>query len=373
MSGGFIVPNARLDPKLAEAEREHELACAGMRGTLDHVINSGRALAAIRDELPYGQWLPYLRASTRKIPDRTARLYVQLYDHHEEWQRVANPPDSVRSAIKFITDKNKEARNAEKRERRAEREQELGEDADYKNSWRLDHKLYSIIVSDPPWEWVTYSEKGQLSSSPGNHYLTVKRGSKFDFEDLCALDIPAAKDCVLFGWATVPCNPEAFQCYAAWGWKDCYKSKIYWIKPTGGQGYWSQNRVEELLIFRRGNKVPAPTFGSEGFPQVIEAPRGEHSEKPEVFFEHIDRLYPNLPKLEMFARRWSRPGWEFHGNEVPKGIAIPIGQRVITGDNIAPVDPKIAQDVKAVVDDLNMDPARKEFLEAAAFRKGEKR
>jgi hypothetical protein len=52
---------------------------------------------------------------------------------------------------------------------------------------------------------------------------------------------------------------------------------------------------------RRGD-VPSPAPGDQ-FPGVIEAPRGRHSEKAAVFAEHIERLFPNVPKLEMFARR----------------------------------------------------------------------
>jgi N6-adenosine-specific RNA methylase IME4 len=48
----------------------------------------------------------------------------------------------------------------------------------------------------------------------------------------------------------------------------------------------------------------------------MEAPRGRHSEKPDIFAEHITRLFPTVPKLEMFART-SRAGWDVWGNEVP--------------------------------------------------------
>jgi N6-adenosine-specific RNA methylase IME4 len=76
--------------------------------------------------------------------------------------------------------------------------------------------------------------------------------------------------------------------------------------------------VELLLICVRGN-APAPAPG-EQFPGFIEAPRGRHSEKPEIFAEHIERLFPNVPKLEMFARK-ARPGWDAWGNEVPMEAA----------------------------------------------------
>ena len=70
---------------------------------------------------------------------------------------------------------------------------------------------------------------------------------------------------------------------------------------------------EILLIGTLGN-IPAPSPGEQP-PQLIAAPRGRHSEKPAIFAEHIERLYPNVPKLEMFARV-ARPGWDAWGNEV---------------------------------------------------------
>jgi N6-adenosine-specific RNA methylase IME4 len=49
---------------------------------------------------------------------------------------------------------------------------------------------------------------------------------------------------------------------------------------------------------------------------VVEAPRGRHSEKPKVFYELIERMYPHATRLELFARGKQRPGWTFWGNEV---------------------------------------------------------
>jgi N6-adenosine-specific RNA methylase IME4 len=73
-----------------------------------------------------------------------------------------------------------------------------------------------------------------------------------------------------------------------------------------------------LLIGVRGH-VPAPAPGEQP-PAIIEAPRGLHSEKPDVFAEHIERLFRNVPKLEMFASR-ARPGWDCWGNEAPTAEA----------------------------------------------------
>ena len=45
---------------------------------------------------------------------------------------------------------------------------------------------------------------------------------------------------------------------------------------------------------------------------VVDAPRLGHSTKPAEFYDIIERMYPDLPKIELFLRgkprdRWS--GW----------------------------------------------------------------
>jgi hypothetical protein len=50
---------------------------------------------------------------------------------------------------------------------------------------------------------------------------------------------------------------------------------------------------------------------------VIRARRREHSRKPEASYALIERMFPDLPKLELFARQ-TRPGWEGWGNETEK-------------------------------------------------------
>ena len=41
----------------------------------------------------------------------------------------------------------------------------------------------------------------------------------------------------------------------------------------------------------------------------------KHSQKPEIAYEIIERLYPNTNKLEMYARNM-RENWDCWGNEV---------------------------------------------------------
>ena len=62
--------------------------------------------------------------------------------------------------------------------------------------------------------------------------------------------------------------------------------------------------------------MPAPAPGDQP-KSVITAEVGRHSQKPEVFAEMIEQMYPHVPKLEMFARR-EREGWTAWGNEAPR-------------------------------------------------------
>ena len=57
-------------------------------------------------------------------------------------------------------------------------------------------------------------------------------------------------------------------------------------------------------------------------PTLIKAPQGVHSGKPEIFAEYIERLYPNTPKLEIFARGEPRPGWHSWGNEASSSAQV---------------------------------------------------
>jgi len=62
--------------------------------------------------------------------------------------------------------------------------------------------------------------------------------------------------------------------------------------------------------------VPAPIQGPKSS-SVINAPVGEHSEKPTVVYELIEEYFPTLPKIELNART-KRDGWVAWGHEAPK-------------------------------------------------------
>lgn len=195
-------------------------------------------------------------------------------------------------------------RTAAKQHRRAERESALA----YRTieaSQRLRTKLYGVILADPPWRHEPYSRETGLDRAADNHYPTMT------LDDIKALPVPAAEDAVLFLWTPVAQLANALDVLRAW--RFAYKSAHGWAKPKAGTGYWVRDNLELLLIATRGQPV-APAPGQQ-MPSLVEAPQSDHSAKPAAFAEHIERLYPNTPRLEMFARGAPRPGWASWGNE----------------------------------------------------------
>jgi N6-adenosine-specific RNA methylase IME4 len=89
---------------------------------------------------------------------------------------------------------------------------------------------------------------------------------------------------------------------------------MVWVKDVIGMGYHARERHEILLIAKRG-ELPPPAV--ENRPDsVVDAPRLEHSAKPPVFYDIIDRMYPGVRKIELFGRApEDRPLWATWGNQ----------------------------------------------------------
>jgi N6-adenosine-specific RNA methylase IME4 len=169
------------------------------------------------------------------------------------------------------------------------------------------HQLFGVIYCDPPWQFEPYSRDSGMDRAADNHYPTMTQ------DELAALDLPAADDCVLFCWATVAMLPAGMAFLSDHGFT--YRTAYFWLKPGPGHGYWSAvDQIEILLLGTRGT-VPAPAPGTQP-PQTITAPRARHSEKPAAFAHMIEVMFPNVPRLEMFAR-CERPGWQTWGYEAP--------------------------------------------------------
>jgi N6-adenosine-specific RNA methylase IME4 len=159
---------------------------------------------------------------------------------------------------------------------------------------------FDVVLADPPWEYYL-----PLRGSPEMHYPTMPT------EKISALNIPAAKDAVLFLWATSPKLKDALRVMESWGFD--YRTSAVWVKDNFGTGYYFREKHELLLVGKKG-KMPAPDEENRPI-SVIEAPRKEHSKKPDMVYELIEKMYPGRKYLELFARG-VRKGWVQWGMEV---------------------------------------------------------
>jgi N6-adenosine-specific RNA methylase IME4 len=160
---------------------------------------------------------------------------------------------------------------------------------------------FDLIYGDPPWQMG--NPDGPWA--PEAHYPTLA------LEEIKTLAVPAAENAFLALWAVTSLLPQAFEVIAAWGFE--FKSALIWEKPSIKLGIWARNKHETLLLARKGSfPPPEPEDRPDS---VIKAKGGRHSQKPTVFYELLETMYPHAAKLELFARN-TRPGWAAWGNEV---------------------------------------------------------
>lgn len=165
-------------------------------------------------------------------------------------------------------------------------------------------KLFPVLYVDPPWRY----EDGTTDATRviENQYPTMT------LDDIKALDVPALDDAVMFMWATSPKLAEAFEVLGAWGFN--YRTCAVWVKPRIGMGYYFRQRHELLLVATRGSlPVPEPSARRDSVFTTTKTLR--HSEKPSDVRETIATMYPDLPRIELFARTPAE-GWAVWGNEV---------------------------------------------------------
>jgi N6-adenosine-specific RNA methylase IME4/ParB-like chromosome segregation protein Spo0J len=191
--------------------------------------------------------------------------------------------------------------------RRAERIERLAVTCNQNSPFPSDRR-YAVLYADPPWHFEVYNEDSGVERAAGNHYPTMP------LEEICALRVAhlATDAAVLFLWTTAPHLQESFDVLAAWGFE--YKTNIAWTKDKIGLGYFVRNQHELLIVATRGD-MPSPSPANRPA-SVISAPRREHSRKPDEAYALIEQMYPELPKIELFARQ-KRPGWQAWGNEIP--------------------------------------------------------
>ncbi len=162
--------------------------------------------------------------------------------------------------------------------------------------------VYDVIVIDPPWP-MKKIERDVAPNQVEFDYPTMTEQELYD------LDIPCADNAHVWLWTTHKYLPLAIELLQAWNLK--YVCTFVWHKPGGFQPFGlPQYNAEFALYARRGT----PEFiDFKNFNVCFNAPRGAHSEKPQEFYDIVNRVTAGR-KLDMFNRR-AIPGFDTWGKE----------------------------------------------------------
>jgi N6-adenosine-specific RNA methylase IME4 len=268
-------------------------------GRSSELLNVGERTVARAREIQEHGTPELVQAVEHGAVSVSAAADVATLSAQEQREIVARGEREILRAAQDIR-----ARKAEIR--RAERIERLAATCNHSTPFPSDRR-YAVLYADPPWHFEVYNEESGVERAAGNHYSTMS------LDEICALPVPslASPDAALFMWTTVPHLRECFDVLVAWGFE--YKTNIVWVKDKIGLGYFVRNQHELLLVATRGD-MPSPSPANRPA-SVITAPRREHSRKPDQAYELIERMYPELPKIELFARH-ARPGWAAWGNEI---------------------------------------------------------
>ena len=182
---------------------------------------------------------------------------------------------------------------------------------------------YRMIMADPPWAFELFNEETGKEKSAQNHYDCMS------IEDIQALPVGAlaAKNSLLWLWATNPMLKDGIATLEAWGFE--YVTAGSWLKRypdkkpkkcgcihkggmAWGTGYVLRSTNEPFLIGRRGRVKTA-----RNVPSGFEGVRREHSRKPEIGFKYAEQLLNDHRRIELFSRQ-ARPGWAGHGDQATK-------------------------------------------------------
>lgn len=165
-------------------------------------------------------------------------------------------------------------------------------------------KLYDVIVIDPPWNYGTqYDPDNRRVASPYPE-MTI--------EELKERYIPSKDNCIMWLWTTHKFIWEAKELLEHWGFT--YKAILVWDKGMIGMGYWLRMQCEFCLLGIKGQ----PFWNNTNIRDIISEARREHSRKPDLFYEIVDKLCVG-EKLDDFSRQ-QRNGWDSRGIEINKFV-----------------------------------------------------
>jgi len=164
---------------------------------------------------------------------------------------------------------------------------------------------YDVIVVDPPWEVKKISRDDRPNQEDMDYPIMsidelIRWGPEY---------LKPASDCHLFLWTTHKYLHTGFHLLTEWGFK--YVCTFVWHKPGGFQPVGLPQYNCEFILY--GHKGSPRFISTKGLKTCFEGKRGEHSKKPDEFFEMIKNATEGN-RLSMFER-YERNGFEGWGDE----------------------------------------------------------
>jgi len=182
-------------------------------------------------------------------------------------------------------------------------------------------KKYQIIYADPPWQQSKGGKKSVRKNSSGEEldYPVISLEEIKDILFKVRLLYADSPHC-FFVWTIDKYLHETEEMMTSKGYK--LHARMIWNKVTGIPAAFTIRFGHEYLLW----------FYTPTLIKIAESERGKihsvfteqvkrHSQKPEIAYQIIERMYPNTNKLELFART-KRDGWDVWGNEVKSDIKL---------------------------------------------------
>jgi N6-adenosine-specific RNA methylase IME4 len=227
-------------------------------------------------------------------------------------------------------------------------------------------KKFSVLCVDPPW---VFSDKIDMISTPRGAAANYKTMSISDIKNLPISEITDPDGAILALWVPSTLLQEGLDTMSAWGFKhkqtyiwvktkkDPYtklvssfgKNVLQYCKDNGWNAFLKQKaptNIKKILIdtvksftlndslafgmgrlFRQTHEICLiginntkiyKKLNNKSQRSVSLAENLKHSAKPDHLQESLDLMFPNVDKVEIFARR-HRPDWTCLGNEVCDG------------------------------------------------------
>lgn len=180
--------------------------------------------------------------------------------------------------------------------------------------------MFNLILADPPWRQARGGKKSVRAKSSG-----VEIGYPvMDVDDIAhiltqARDL-AKPDHIFFLWTIDKYLRQSEQMVEGLGYK--IHARMIWNKVTGIPAAFTVRYGHEYLLYLYHGKMTPVAKDERGkIHTVFTQQVSDHSRKPDLAYEIIERLYPAGEKLELFARK-RRPGWQVWGNQVECDITL---------------------------------------------------